>query len=198
MAPGASGAFLPRLEPESQGDMTVKTPLSLCALLVGGSLLGALATSAPPADGAPPPAELGLLKLREDFHLAATLGDYGLMHSLWTADAVFNAAGMTFNGPDEITDFLSGSPLWGNAVNLTSESKASFDATGNFAEYAFECIIVRVDEGDPLTTSLSSIPPGSQNPMVEIVQHSNASGFAVREDGRWKFAEFNGTPGAIQ
>lgn len=170
---------------------------SLCALLVGGCLLGALASSAP-TDDAPPPAELGLMQLREDFHLAATIGDYDLMYSLWTDDAVFNAAGMTFNGPAEITDFLSSSPLWGNAVNLTSESKTHFDVSGKFAEYAFECIIVRVDRGDPLTTSLSSIPPGSQNPGVEIVQHSNTSGFAVREDGRWKFAEFNGAPGAIQ
>ncbi len=171
--------------------------LSLSLLLAGAGLVLTLTAAAPASNHAAPPAELGLMQLREDFHLASSLGDYDLMLSLWADDAVFQAGGFTIAGAVNITDFLSSNPLWGSSVTLTSESKTSFDVVGNTATYAFECIIVRVDAGDPLSTSLSSIPPGVQNPDVEVVQHSNTMGVAVREDGRWKFLTFNGAGGAL-
>lgn len=143
------------------------------------------------------PIDAQLLDLRRDFHLASTLGDYDVMLSLWTDDAVFSAAPGVFVGPKAITDFLASSPYWGKSVVLTSESKSSFARHGNQAAYAFECIIVDTGSGDPLQTSLSSLPPGSQNPSVEIVQHSNTQGMALYEDGRWKFESFNGSGGPI-
>jgi hypothetical protein len=167
------------------------------ALLAGCCLVASLALAGPTAPDGPPPRILGLMELRQDFHLAATIGDADLMRSLWTDDAVFNGGGNVITGGDEITAFLQSSPLWGTAVNLTSESKAEFVVTGNFAHYGFECILVRVDSGDPLDTSLSSIPPGAQNPGVEIVQHSHTTGTAVYEDGHWKFQEFNGAGGPL-
>jgi hypothetical protein len=174
----------------------MNTILSVGAVLAGCCFLGALAAT-PVANDSSPPAALGLMQLREDFHLATTLGDYELMLSLWTDDAEFHGGPNDVYGATNIADFFATSPGWGTTLSLTSESKAEFDAQGNTAMCNFECIIVRVDGGDPLTTSLSSIPPGSQNPDVEIIQHSNASVFAVREDGRWKFAVFNGTAGPI-
>lgn len=174
----------------------MRVTLAIGGLLTGSLLLASLAGSTPGAVE-PPPGELGLLQLRKDFHLANTLGDYDLMRSLWTDDAEFVGGGNHIVGGDAITDFLASGPLWGTSVSLTSESTTAFEITGNRAQYAFECIIVHVDGGPPLETSLSSIPPGSQNPDVEILQHSNTSGVAVRDDGRWKFQVFNGAGGPL-
>ena len=161
-------------------------------------ILGLLAAMPASQSSRPMPANLGLLQLRRDFHLAGTLGDSQLMRSLWTDDAAFVGGGQQVTGADNIVAFFEMQAPWGESVTLTSESKAHFEVLGNTAYYEFECIIVTVDGGgDPLETSLSSIPPGSQNPQVEIFQHSNTSGMAVREDGRWKFATFNGAGGPL-
>lgn len=170
---------------------------TLTLVLAGACALSIAAATPTPDPNISPAAKVGLLELRQDFHLAASTGDLDLMRSLWTEDSVFNGGGVTVEGADNIVNFLSSSPLWGASINLTSESKLELDPMGNTAMYAFECIIVRVDGGDPLTTSLSSIPPGSQSANVEIVQHSNTNGIAVREDGRWKFLTFNGSGGPI-
>lgn len=172
-----------------------KTPLAI--LLAAAGLATIVTGTATVSADPPPPTELGLLQLREDFHLAGSIGDSELMRSLWTEDAVFNGAGMTIEGVDDIVAFFESGANWGTSISLTSESKTELDATGNTAMYAFECIIVRVNGSDPLATSLSSLPPGSQNPDVEIVQHSNTTGVAVREDGRWKFHSFNGSGGPL-
>ena len=173
----------------------MNTTLPLCAVIAGCCLLSSLA-AIPVADDPAPPAAVGLMQLREDFHAASSSGDYELMLSLWTDNAEFHGGPNHVVGATNIADFFAAGPGWGTTLNLTSESKSDFDVQGNRAEYAFECVIVRIDGGgDPLATSLSSIPPGSQNPNVEIIQHSNSSGLAVREDGRWKFAVFNGAAG---
>jgi hypothetical protein len=173
----------------------MKPTLCLAAALA----CGLFAFAAPQQDFHPTtPLDAELLDLRRDFHLANSLGDYDLMLSLWTDDAIFSAAPGTFVGPEAITDFLASSPYWGTAANLTSESKGGFVRRGNEADFQFECIIVHVNGADPLKTSLSTLPPGAQNPIVEIVQHSNTQGRAVYEDGRWKFETFNGSGGAIQ
>ena len=171
--------------------------LSTRAALACCCILGLLAAMPAGQGSAPMPAQLGLLQLRKDFHLAGTLGDSELMRSLWTDDAVFVGGGQQITGADNIVAFFEMQDPWGESVTLTSESKAHFEVLGNTAYYEFECIIVTVDGGDPLETSLSSLPPGSQNPQVEILQHSNTSGMAVREDGRWKFATFNGAGGPL-
>ena len=174
----------------------MKHSLSLGALLVGSVLFGQFAVPASAVADGPSPQVLGLLELRRDFHLAGSTADYDLMRSLWTDDAVFNGGGNHIEGGDAIADFFAQSAGWGTTLSLTSEGKLSYEFDGNVAELVFECIIVSVP-GDPMTTSLSSIPPGSQNPDVEIVQHSHAKCIVVRQDGRWKFLEFNGSAGPL-
>jgi len=177
----------------------MNTSLSLGGLLAGTCLLGVLAYSAPSASSTTShdPKDAELMQLREDFHLASTLGDYGLMLSLWAEDAVFNSPAGTVVGASNIADFFESGPFWGTTVSLTSESKASFVRHGNEAYFEFECIIVDVGGGDPLSTSLSTLPPGNQNPNVEILQHSNTHGMAVHQGGRWVFKTFNGSGGPL-
>jgi hypothetical protein len=174
-----------------------RTLLSIGTLLGVCSLLGALIASPPAAPDANSATEAELLQLREDFHLAGSIGDYELMKSLWTEDAVFNSPGGTVKGATNIADFFASNPGWGKTVSLTSESKTRFQVNGTRAYYGFECIIVRVDAGLPLETSLSNIPFGTQNPSVEIIQHSHSKGIAVYQGGRWKFQVFNGGAGPL-
>ena len=73
------------------------------------------------------------------------------------------------------------------------------DVHGNTATLQFECVIVRTgderDPLDPLTTALSTIPFGGQNPDVQIVQHSTATCVAVRRRGGWYLKSFSGSAG---
>jgi ketosteroid isomerase-like protein len=157
---------------------------------------GALAGSGP--GSAQPPAQLALQQLQADFHGASTYADYELMHSLWADDAVAMAAGQVFEGPDEIADFFSSSPNWGVSAALSPTYKTTWDVHGDTALLQFECVIVNTGDLDPLTTPLSTIPFGGQNPDVEIVQHSTATCTAVRQDGRWVIQTFVGSAGPPQ
>jgi len=146
---------------------------------------------------AQPQAQLELLQLQIDFHGAATLGDYELMHNLWADDAVVNAGGNKYFGPDDIADFFSSSPNWGEAASLAPTYKTNYEIRGNTATLQFECVLVNTGGHDPLTTPLSEIPFGSQNPDVEIVQHSTATCTAVRQGGRWVLKTFDGSAGPM-
>jgi len=140
---------------------------------------------------------VALHQLQSDFHGAIALADEDLMHSLWAEDAVFHTPGGDFVGPDNITAFFVNGPRWGRVAGLSPSYKTTFDIDGNEATYYFECIFVEVDVehgADPLTEVLASVPPGSQNPTVEIVQHSQGYGTAVRIGDRWVFEEFDVRP----
>ena len=51
--------------------------------------------------------ELGFRRLRQDLHLAKTIGDPGLTRGLWADDAVLTTrAGTVVVGADSITDFI--------------------------------------------------------------------------------------------
>lgn len=168
--------------------------------MISGTVLAAAAATAVALTGATPgpgqaTAQLALQQLQTDFHGAGTLGDYELMHSLWAEDAVVMAAGQVFVGPDDIADFFSSGPNWGTAASLAPTYKTNWDVQGNTASIQFECILVNTGGLDPLTTPLSTIPFGGQNPDVEIVQHSTATCTAVREQGRWVFQTFSGSAG---
>ena len=168
-------------------------------ILVSCCLLCVLAATSVgvPGNATPPSAKLALRELQSDFHEAVTCGDYDLLFSLWAEDAVFDSPAGTFVGPTEITEFFASGANWGLVTSLSSNYKALFDIHGNTATFAFECILVDVSGLDPLTTPLSSIPFGDQNPAVLIVQHSNASCTAARSGSRWVFQTFTGGAGPI-
>jgi len=174
--------------------------LLLGTSLVSCSLLSALvgtATGTQRAASGQPNVELALRDLQSAFHEAVTLGDYDLMRSLWAENAVFSNPSLTITGPTAIADFFASSSGWGKVVSLTPSYKATFDIRDNQVAFAFECIVVDVSGLDPLTTPLSSIPFGSQNPSAEIVQHSNATCTAVWEGGAWLIQSFTGGGGAL-
>jgi len=157
-------------------------------------LFGAwVAPTVVPPPSAPPDVSL----LQSQFHEANSTGDYDLMYSLWAEDAVFTSGAGTFVGRDDIVDFFAGSPGFGHTASLAPTYKSIYDVHGNTADYAFECVILAMPGLDPLATPFSTIPFGSQNPNVTIVQHSNASGTAVRRGNRWVFQTFNGGAGPI-
>ena len=166
-------------------------------IVIAGSVIG-VAMAGTGSRSTQPQAQLALLQLQADFHGAATFADYDLMHSLWAEDAVVMAAGQVFVGPDDIADFFSSSPNWGVSASLAPTYKTTWDVHGNIASVQFECVIVKTGVLDPLTTPLSTIPFGGQNPDVEIVQHSTATCTAVFENGRWVFNTFSGSAGPPQ
>jgi hypothetical protein len=137
---------------------------------------------------------LALQQLQSDFHAAGTLGSRDLLMEIFAEDAVVKAAGMTLEGREAAVDFFASAPSFGVATSLAPSYKSNYSIHGSTATYSFECIIVGV-AGDPVTTPLSTIPFGGQNPDVEIVQHSTAQGTMVRRDGRWYFQTFNGSAG---
>jgi len=141
--------------------------------------------------------ELGFRRMRERFHLATITGDRELLRTVWAEDAVFRGGPNEIFGQDAIVDFMAGSPSFGRVLVLTPESSSRIAVQGGIAQYAFECITIDVGDGDPLSTPLCSAD-GSQNPAVEIVRHTNTSGFASRlADGRWVFREFYGAIGPL-
>lgn len=139
-------------------------------------------------------AELALRQLQTDFHGATSLADEDLMRSLWADDAVFHGPGGDLEGPDDITGFFVNGPRWGTVASLSPTYEAEYDIRGNTATFRFECVLVDVGGGDPVTEVLSTIPFGSQNANVEIVQHSTAYGTAVKSGKRWVFKEFGPPP----
>jgi hypothetical protein len=141
--------------------------------------------------------ELGFRQMRQNFHLAKTTGDRALMRSLWAEDAVLTTgSGAVYVGPDAITDYIASNPSFGKHLLLTSESAWAVRVQGDDARYGFESISVDVGENDPRDTVLSVA--GSQNPDVEIVEHTHSSGVATRvEEGRWVFKELNGGGGPL-
>lgn len=178
-------------------------PLKLTpiAFLSSCLLTGVLGTAAGGMFGDParPNDELALQQLQTDFHGAGAHGDTELMRSIWTEDAVFSGGGQIIRGRDNIVDFLSADPtVWGATANAAPTYKTITEIHGDTAFTRFECIIIRVTGSSPLTTPLSSLPPGSQNPSVEIIQHSNASIVAVKQRGKWLIQSFTGQGGAIQ
>lgn len=141
---------------------------------------------------------IALLELAAAFHGASPNKDAELMRSIWAKDAEFRGGGNVINGRDKIVEFFTGADNWGETANLTPAYKTIMDIHGNKATMKFECVIVEVDGSSPLTTSLSSLPPGSQNPKVEIIQHSTATIEAVKKRGQWLIQKFNGAGGPIQ
>ncbi len=168
-------------------------------ILASCCLLCALAATSQgvPGNATPPSARLAVWQFQSDFHGAFTCADYDWMYSLWAEDAVFSSPAGTFVGPTEITDFFASSPLWGAASSLSSNYKWLYGVNNNTATFVFECIIVDVSGLDPLTTPLSTVPFGDQNPDVLIVQHSNASATAIRSGNKWVFQAFTGAAGPI-
>jgi hypothetical protein len=147
--------------------------------------------------GLPVEDELGFRRMREQFHLATITGDRDLMRTVWGDDAVFRGGPNEVFGGDAITDFMASNPNFGRVLVVTPEYSARLAVHDGIAEYAFECITIDVGDGDPLDTALCDAN-GTQNPDVEIIRHTNTSGFATRlEDGRWVFQEFNGALGPI-
>lgn len=141
---------------------------------------------------------LGFLRMREDFHLANLIGDAELMRSVWAEDGVFVTGGGTrFEGRDVITDFFANGPSFGHILTLTPEASQRIAMRGGIAEYGFECISIAVGGNDPQTTELCT-PEGTQNPEVEIIQHTHSQGTAIRVDeARWVFQQFNGGVGPL-
>jgi hypothetical protein len=168
-------------------------------ILVPSCLLGALVATSlgVPQNNTPPSPRLALRELKSSFHQAVTCADYDLMLSLWSDDAVWTSPGGTFYGPTAIADFFASGPGWGQVASLASSYKSTYDIHGTSADFSFECIIVDTFGADPLTTPLSTLPFGNQNPRVEIVQHSNATCTAVRSGSRWVFQAFAGAAGPI-
>jgi hypothetical protein len=147
----------------------------------------------PPAAALPP----DLARLQSEFHEANSTGDDDLMYSLWAVDAVFTSGAGTFVGRDDIVEFFTGNPSFGEVASLAPTYKSVYDIHGDTADYAFECIILTTSGQDPLATTFSTVPFGDQDPSVTIVQHSNASGTAVRRGNRWVFQTFNGGVGPL-
>jgi len=152
--------------------------LASCVLLCAATSVRV--SSAPAMDTA----KFAIKELETNFHEANTCADYELMFSLWADDAVFSSPAGTFVGPTEITDFLSSGPNWGAVTSLSSNYKALSRLRGNTADFVFE--------------PLSTIPFGSQNPDVEIVQHSNATCTATRKKSGWVFQTFTGAAGPLR
>jgi len=173
---------------------TVLAAVLLTACLAVGTLAGGGRPSLA-ARLARPEDQLALLQLQSDFHGANTLQDYELMYSLWADDAVVNAAGSTFTGPAEISDFFSSN--WGavQSASLVPSYKTNYQIVGKTATLQFECVIVNTTGQDPIATPLSTIPFGAQIPSVEIVQHSTATCTAVKRGNRWVLKTFNGSAG---
>ena len=140
--------------------------------------------------------ELGFQRMRQDFHLANTIGDAELMRTVWADDAVFRGGPNEIFGGDAITTFFANGENFGQRINLTPEHSSRIAVNGNDLEYAFECVSLSLGGLDPKTTPLAI--GGAQNPAVEIVWHSNSQGRAVRTSGnRWAFLEFNGGQGPL-
>jgi len=164
---------------------------------VGVLLAGLMGSASGDGSGGRLNALLALHQLQADFHGAITLADADLMHGLWAGDAVFHTPGGDIVGPDAITAFFVNGPRWGRVAGLSPSYKTTFDVDGDTATYYFECVFVEVDVAngaDPWSEVLASVPPGSQNPTVEIVQHSQGYGTAVRIGGKWVFREFDVRP----
>lgn len=178
--------------------MSFRRPL-LCASLIASGLLGGVASNHAGLLQGPdhPLAELALLHLQEDFHAANTLGDQDLMESIWTEDATFTNPAGTISGREAVVAFFMASPGWGQTASLVPSYKTVMDVQGNTATIHFECIIFTVGGADPLTVPFSTIPFGAQNPVVEVVQHSNAFVTAVKRRGQWLIQSFVGGAGAI-
>jgi ketosteroid isomerase-like protein len=166
-------------------------------ILVSCFLLCAATSGGVPGNQNPESARLAVRELQSTFHEAVTCADYDLLFDLWAEDAVWSSPAGTFVGPTEIANFFASGPNWGRVTSLSSNYKALSTIRGNTADFAFECILVDVSGEDPLTTCLSSVPFGAQNPDVEIVQHSNAFCTAIRRGNRWKFQSFTGAAGPI-
>lgn len=141
---------------------------------------------------------MALLELQSAFHGASPAKDVELMRSIWAKDAVFRGGGNVVTGRDKIVEFFRSDANWGKTSNLTPSYKTIIDIHGRKATIKFECIIVKVDGSSPLSTSLSTLPPKSQNPKVEIIQHSTATIQAVKKRGEWLIQTFNGAGGPIK
>ncbi|MEM7205317.1 MAG: nuclear transport factor 2 family protein [Planctomycetota bacterium] len=143
-------------------------------------------------------ARAALQELHAAFHEATTTGAHDLMFSLWAEDAVFSNPAGTFVGPAEITGFFAGTRGWGRQASVAPAYKTHFDVDGDTATFEYECILVDGGGGDPLTTPMSTLPPGSQNPAVEIVAHLHAIGTAVKRPNGWVFHTYSGGAGPLQ
>lgn len=179
-----------------QANRIVRWVFVSSSCLIGGLVGAGAAGDSAPSDN--PHAQIALQQLQSDFHGASTLGDYELMRGLWTDDAVFNGPTGPVVGPDAIASFFAAGPRWGRSASLAPTYKTWFEVHGNQAVGQFECVILAVDGTSPLTTPFSSIPFGSQNPDVEIVQHSTASVTAVKHRGRWLLQTFAGSAGPMR
>jgi hypothetical protein len=140
---------------------------------------------------------LALIELAGRFHGASSLADYDMEYGLWTEDAEFHGGPNHLFGRDAIVEFFTTDPTWGTSASLTPSYKTEIDVQGNTATVRFECVILDVTGGTPTTTSFASQPPGSQNPAVEIFQHSTATVTAVKQGGVWRIHRFNGAGGPI-
>jgi len=177
--------------------MLFRKPLLWTSLVASGLLAGLADHATPPESHDGSNAQLALLQLQEDFHAANTLGDRELMESIWARDASFTNPNGTIHGREAIVDFFESTPGWGRTASLVPSYKTVIDIRGNRATIEFECVIFTVGDADPLTVPFSSIPFGSQNPNVEVVQHSNAFVTAVKRRGRWLIDAFVGGAGPI-
>jgi hypothetical protein len=140
--------------------------------------------------------ELGFRQLRQDFQLACTTGDSGLLRTTWADNAVLTTPAATVAGGDAITNFIASGPNFGQVLVLTPEASWWIILRGDVAEYGFESVSVDLGGNDPMTTTLAS--QGAQNPVVEIVEHTHSTGVMVRvEQGRWVFMEFNSGDGPL-
>lgn len=166
--------------------------LSSClATGAAGTLAGSMLFNDPqPAD------ILAVQQLGSNFHGAPTLADYDMEYDLWTEDAEFHGGPTHLYGRDDIVQFFTTGSGWGTTAALSSNYKTTIEVDGNVATLRMECIILNVT-GDPVTTPFSSIPPGTQNPNVEIFQHSNTTITAVKSAGVWKIKKFEGAAGPI-
>ena len=142
--------------------------------------------------------ELAFRRMRERFHKSTTTGDVELLRSVWAEDAVFTGGGNTYVGREAIVEFMSGSATFGKLLIVTPESSSRISINGNVAQFAYECIWIDPSAGgaDPREVDLC-LPNGSQNPDVEIINHTHTMGFAIRVDGQWLLQEFNGGPGPL-
>ncbi|MHC5211038.1 MAG: nuclear transport factor 2 family protein [Planctomycetota bacterium] len=161
--------------------------------LAAGCLVSLLVAAAlPPASGNQPVARLALHELQSDFHEAGVVGDYEMMRALWTDDAVYTNPLGTIEGGDAIAAFFASGPLWGHQVSLAPSYKTEYDIQGSRAEFTFECVVLSVPGDAALTMSLVG-SSGRQDTEPEIVQHIQATGTMVRQNGRWMFQEFTGS-----
>lgn len=177
--------------------MSLRKPLLCTSLIASGLLAGLADHDARPAKLDRANAKLALLQLQEDFHAANTLGDEELMESIWAPDASFTTPSGTIHGRDAIVAFFISTPGRGRTASLVPAYKTVHDIHGNTATIHFECVIFTVGNANPLTVPFSTIPFGSQNPNVEVVQHSNAFVTAVKRRGEWVIESFVGGAGPI-